>query len=148
MPKAKKSDAEKPAKAKDVKPKADKPAKEKKTLKKEKVIAAAPVVVVEEKPAKVGRKPAAAKALAAKLGKAEAATPVVADPAPLKPAKVTPAVKAAPEPEVVITNEDIALRAYFIAERRQAMGWPGDSTSDWVEAERQLRAEAKRKAKK
>jgi hypothetical protein len=40
------------------------------------------------------------------------------------------------------TNEDIALRAYFIAERRHQMGWPGDSTGDWVEAERQLLAEA------
>ncbi len=43
------------------------------------------------------------------------------------------------------TTEDIGLRAYFIAERRHKMGWPGDSTSDWVEAERQLTAEAKKK---
>jgi len=50
--------------------------------------------------------------------------------------------------EITISNDDISLRAYFIAERRQAMGWPGDSTSDWVEAERQLKAEAARKAKK
>lgn len=45
----------------------------------------------------------------------------------------------------VISSDDIALRAYFIAERREKMGWPGDSTGDWVEAERQLLAEAKRK---
>jgi len=44
-----------------------------------------------------------------------------------------------------ISGEDIALRAYFIAERRHKMGWPGDSTGDWVEAERQLKAEAARK---
>ncbi|MFA7345460.1 MAG: DUF2934 domain-containing protein [Terrimicrobiaceae bacterium] len=44
-----------------------------------------------------------------------------------------------------ISGEDIALRAYFIAERRHKMGWPGDSTSDWVEAERQLKAEAAKK---
>ncbi len=56
--------------------------------------------------------------------------------------KAAPVVKKKP---VSISNEDIALRAYFIAERRHKMGWPGDSTSDWVEAERQLRAEAARK---
>ena len=44
-----------------------------------------------------------------------------------------------------ISSEDIALRAYFIAERRHKMGWQGDSTGDWVEAERQLKVEAARK---
>ena len=60
-----------------------------------------------------------------------------------------PAVKAKKvvEPEASFTTEEIALRAYFIAERRDAMGWPGDSTSDWIEAERQLKAEARRKAR-
>jgi len=56
--------------------------------------------------------------------------------------KTAPAVRKKP---VSISDEDIALRAYFIAERRHKMAWPGDSTSDWVEAERQLRAEAARK---
>ncbi len=118
MPKTKKSDSEKSAKTKELKTKAAKPEKEKKAKKKEK----APVVVAaaEPKPVKAAKKPAA---------------PKVAKPAP------------APAAEIVITGDDIALRAYFIAERRQAMGWPGDSTSDWVEAERQLKAEAKRKAK-
>jgi len=46
-----------------------------------------------------------------------------------------------------ITIEEISMRAYFIAERRQAMGWPGDSDSDWVEAERQLKAETALKSK-
>jgi hypothetical protein len=46
------------------------------------------------------------------------------------------------KPPTTIGSEDIALRAYFIAERRQAMGWDGDETSDWVEAERQLSLEA------
>ena len=49
---------------------------------------------------------------------------------------------------VSITPADIALRAYFIAEKRHKLGLPGDSTSDWVEAERQLQAEARLKAKK
>ena len=56
-----------------------------------------------------------------------------------KPRK-SQAVKA-----VEISSEAIALRAYFIAERREKMGWHGDSTGDWVEAERQLRTEATRK---
>lgn len=73
--------------------------------------------------------------------KKEKAAPAVAAPAPVK--KLVKPVKAA-APEAVITTDDISLRAYFIAERRQAMGWPGDSSSDWVEAERQLRAEAKK----
>jgi hypothetical protein len=37
------------------------------------------------------------------------------------------------------TNEDIALRAYFIAEKRRQLGIWGSPESDWLEAERQLR---------
>ncbi|MFZ0435331.1 MAG: hypothetical protein WAL87_05095 [Chthoniobacterales bacterium] len=48
----------------------------------------------------------------------------------------------APAIEPVISHDDIALRAYFIGERRQKMGWPGDSGTDWADAEKQLRAEA------
>lgn len=48
----------------------------------------------------------------------------------------------APVAEPVIHHDDIALRAYFIAERRQQMGWAGDSATDWADAEAQLRAEA------
>ncbi|MFZ4682699.1 MAG: DUF2934 domain-containing protein [Terrimicrobiaceae bacterium] len=73
----------------------------------------------------------AAKSLAA-AGKAAVAKPKAPKPAKKKTAKV-------------ITNEDIALRAYFIAERRQADGRDGDEHGDWVEAERQLRAEAGQK---
>jgi len=47
-----------------------------------------------------------------------------------------------PVAQPVIPHDDIALRAYFIAERRQQMGWPGDSATDWADAEAQLRAEA------
>ena len=79
----------------------------------------------------------AAKSLAA-AGKA-----AVAKPKPLKTPKTPkPAKKKAAK---VISNEDIALRAYFIAERRQASGGHGDEHGDWVEAERQLRAEAAKK---
>jgi hypothetical protein len=35
----------------------------------------------------------------------------------------------------------VALRAYFIGLRRQENGQPGDSTTDWLEAEKELRGE-------
>jgi hypothetical protein len=38
-----------------------------------------------------------------------------------------------------VTAEDVAVRAYFIGERRRSLGLPGDPESDWLEAERQLR---------
>ena len=49
------------------------------------------------------------------------------------------------KPEVVavlsrsITTQEIALEAYYIAERRRKLGLPGDSQADWLEAERKLR---------
>jgi hypothetical protein len=39
------------------------------------------------------------------------------------------------------TQDDVALRAYFIAQRRHAEGRPGNPESDWLEAERELRTE-------
>ena len=50
-----------------------------------------------------------------------------------------------PKPSVaepVIPHEEISLRAYYIGERRQQMGWPGDSATDWLDAVAQLKAEA------
>lgn len=44
--------------------------------------------------------------------------------------------------EPVIPHGEISLRAYFIAERRQKMGWSGDAASDWADAVSQLKAEA------
>jgi hypothetical protein len=35
------------------------------------------------------------------------------------------------------------LRAYFIGERRRKLGFPGDETSDWVEAKREISEELK-----
>jgi hypothetical protein len=49
-----------------------------------------------------------------------------------------PATTSAP----AYTDADVSLRAYFIAEKRMAAGLPGDSDQDWLEAERQLMAEA------
>lgn len=72
-----------------------------------------------------------------------AAEPVAAP----KPKKAPARKKKADAVEIVITNDDIALRAYFIAEKRRHNGHWGDETGDWVEAERQLREEALQKKK-
>jgi hypothetical protein len=40
------------------------------------------------------------------------------------------------------TEEEIRIRAYFISERRHRFALPGDATSDWEEARRQLLSEA------
>jgi hypothetical protein len=37
--------------------------------------------------------------------------------------------------------EQVQLRAYFIGERRKSLGIPGNETSDWVQAELELKAE-------
>jgi hypothetical protein len=49
---------------------------------------------------------------------------------------------AGPEP----SDEEIRIRAYFIAERRLQLSLQGDSAHDWIEAKRQLVDEAKRTA--
>jgi len=83
----------------------------------------------------------------------EVATPAAVEKKPAKAAKV-PAkksvVKKSPAStkksvKTAFTNDDIALRAYFIAEKRHKTGQPGDSSHDWLEAERQLLAESKKK---
>ena len=59
--------------------------------------------------------------------------------------------KSAAAPAVSsFTREDVALRAYFISEKRRAQGLSGDEHEDWLEAERQLLAESAkpRKTKK
>ena len=63
---------------------------------------------------------------------------------PAKPAEAkSPPAKAKPaaEKKPLFTQEEIALRAYFIAENRHAHGLPGDAHHDWLEAERQIMAE-------
>ena len=42
------------------------------------------------------------------------------------------------------TDDEIRLRAYFLAERRHRLSLPGDSNHDWIEARRQLIEEASR----
>lgn len=45
---------------------------------------------------------------------------------------------AVPKP-AKFSQSEIALKAYYIGEARRKMGLPGDETSDWLEAERQLK---------
>jgi Protein of unknown function (DUF2934) len=40
-----------------------------------------------------------------------------------------------------LNEEQVALHAYFIAERRRKLELPGDQTSDWLQAERELLSE-------
>ena len=75
-----------------------------------------------------------------------------------KPRKVTPAketitgttaqISASPGAEPAtsraLSEDAIRLRAYFISERRRRFALPGDAESDWLEAKRQLLAEARR----
>lgn len=48
--------------------------------------------------------------------------------------------------EVVVSDEEIRIRAYFISEQRMQNGVPGVSTHDWLEARRQLQEEAGQRA--
>jgi hypothetical protein len=59
---------------------------------------------------------------------------------PIKSAasKKTSSPASTPEP----SDEEIRLRAYFIAERRIQLSLAGDSAHDWIEARRQLIEEA------
>ena len=45
------------------------------------------------------------------------------------------------------SDDEIRLRAYFIAERRMRLALEGDSTHDWIEARQQLIDEAKQQKK-
>jgi len=94
------------------------------------------------KSAKPATKPAAAKAPAKKAAAASKSASKPAKPAPVPAA--APAKTAKPA-QPTVSRDEIALRAYYIGERRQTMGWPGDSSSDWIEAEAQLVAELKRR---
>ena len=50
----------------------------------------------------------------------------------------------ASNPPIEPTDEQIRLRAYFLAELRHKLSLPGDSNHDWIEARRQLIEEASR----
>ena len=44
--------------------------------------------------------------------------------------------------QTAVSDDEIRLRAYFLAEQRLSAGIAGDSSSDWLEARRQLLQEA------
>jgi hypothetical protein len=83
--------------------------------------------------------------------KAAGRTKVAAKPARRAPSRRPTAARRrvsapAPAPDVARrpaagapTNGDIALKAYYLAERRHHLGLPGDPEGDWLEAERLLR---------
>jgi hypothetical protein len=80
-----------------------------------------------------------------KKSRASAAPPKKAKPAAAKKSAVKQPTAAAPKPAAGPTDEEIRIRAYFIAERRHQLSLPGDSNHDWIEARRQLIEEAKAK---
>jgi hypothetical protein len=114
-----------------------------------------PVTTVPEVPASAAITATPAPAIPAPGTKPAATAVVTAAPVPLASAATTngdgaakkPAAKKKAAKKVVrakpvkFLTEDIALRAYFIAEHRHQHGLHGDEHSDWIEAERQLKAE-------
>ncbi|MBJ7257966.1 MAG: DUF2934 domain-containing protein [Chthoniobacterales bacterium] len=101
-------------------------------------------------------KKTAAKKTAAKAAKKKTpAKKTTAKPAPARPAAVRARTVTATPARVIsrrrggksvitavigsVITDEIALRAYYIGERRIRLGLGGDSESDWLEAERQLR---------
>jgi hypothetical protein len=73
-----------------------------------------------------------------KLRVPKAATTKKKASAPKKPS--ARAARTSVEP----TDDQIRLRAYFLAERRHKLSLPGDSNHDWIEARRQLIEESQR----
>ncbi len=96
--------------------KSKKVAKEKRSVKKSKTVA---LPVKEIPAAPIAEKPVVAKGTVKAPAK--------------RPARGT----KAKEPSF----EQVQLRAYFIGERRKSLGIPGNETSDWVQAEVELKAE-------
>jgi len=108
-------------------------------IKKEPALPLAAAATPAPKPAIKAAAKKPAKAATSKSAKAPAAART----------QVKTGIVTKPGPAITrVTSADIALQAYYIAERRQKLGIPGDSTSDWVEAERQLKAQAAAQSKK
>jgi len=100
------------------------PAKVLKVVKVEKGVAKPAAPVEKPKFAPKEAAPVAKKATA--ISKPAAKPKATSKPAAQKPAKPS--------------FEQIQLQAFFVAERRFAAGLPGDSESDWVQAEKELLA--------
>jgi hypothetical protein len=90
-----------------------------------------------------------------KTGKRQAPRRATAVKKPRKPSaqkdtsRRTAHISASPQTDVMPasgepSDDAVRLRAYFISERRRRFALPGDAESDWLEAKRQLLAEARR----
>jgi hypothetical protein len=97
----------------------------------------------------------AAPAATKKTGKRQTPSRVATAKTPRKPSgtKVpserTAHISPSPRADVTLMPEEpsedaVRLRAYLISERRRRFALPGDTESDWLEAKRQLLAEARR----
>ncbi len=87
-------------------------------------------------------KPAKAATKTSRKRSAGAPRKTTAGDTPRKPAvrkKATPS-------ETAVSDEEIRLRAYFLAEQRAQGGLRADAASDWLEARRQLLEEAGKRA--
>ena len=95
-----------------------------------------------QKPVKAAVKKPAPKPVAKKapVKKSAPKKPVAVKKAPAKKGLKRSKTKAPATP--LTTEEEIRIRAYFISERRHRLALPGDATSDWEEARRQLLIEA------
>jgi hypothetical protein len=113
-------------------------------------VARKPKTPVENKPADNAAAPSANGKMSApepkKKSRASAAPGKKKKPAAAKKTStrkpVTSATKIAASRPVEPTDDEIRIRAYFLAERRQQLSLPGDSAHDWIEARRQLIEEA------
>jgi len=86
---------------------------------------------------------------AAKRQTPRRATAAKKPPKPRETSERTAHISTAPQADMTPVSgepsEDaVRLRAYFISERRRRFALPGDADSDWLEAKRQLLAEARR----
>ena len=116
---------------------------------------------VARKPKSDAEKPVGVAGVDATAPTTDAASspPPKAKPASPKPKKKRVAPKKKPSPRVLSvdsggapaapqivepSDDEIRLRAYFLAERRHKLSLPGDSNNDWIEARRQLIEEAQR----
>jgi hypothetical protein len=112
-------------------------------------VARKPKTPVETKPADNAVAPSANGKMSAPEPKKRAATTgKKKKPAAVKKASTkkpaTPATKPTASRPVEPTDDEIRIRAYFLAERRHQLALPGDSAHDWIEARRQLIEEASR----
>jgi DUF2934 family protein len=112
-------------------------------------VARKPKTTVENKPADDAAAPSAnGKVSAPEPKKKPTATGKKKKPAAAKKTStkkpVTATMKPAASRPVEPTDDEIRIRAYFLAERRHQLSLPGDSAHDWIEARRQLIEEASR----